>query len=113
MTSEKLSQLRAVIVKANPDILKLDTGCRIRIADRVCSNHAFNDTIPANSKSLCTVIAYDPGGRIGDDYEGATLTVWCDERGIARSWGKHGWDDDDCDVPEHEIVGRPIRLADW
>lgn len=107
-----LQSVTEKIVKAVPEILNLDTGCKVRIADRACANHAFDDTIPVESKSMCTVLSYDPGGRIGEDYEGDTLTVWCDQWAITRSWGEHGWSDDDSEIPEYEVLGRPITLED-
>lgn len=106
----------AFVRAANPATMELKDGCKILVPSRCCANHAFDETLPENDMSLCTVMMYDSGGRLdtadGTDYEGPTITVWCDDWGIARSWGEHGWDDEDCELPKYQILGSDMGLQE-
>lgn len=102
---EKLSAVKAKIVEAVPKIKSInEVGCRILISTLSFTGTDFDGTIPADTKSECVVLSFDSGGFNGDDYDGETLKVWCTDWSQCRTW--------EDEIPEYEIIGRPITLED-
>ncbi len=105
---QAIEYIRTKCIEANPSIKDLVRGCYITMYSDAIRKSNLEEA--DDSDVTCMVLDYDAGGKNPtDDYDGDTLRVYCVDWGSSASFGEHG---DDSDMPDYEIIGRPIRLAD-